>query len=304
MEIKLPIFKHQVETKTVSDDLHILEYVENPFLIDTYIKEISKAKNKEIVYINSLAEVPMGSSVFGEDDLYLYVINKDKLEIDREDYSMYKNTFVITPSLKVKFKKASGVHRVKFPKLVDWQVKTYIKSIAPGLKQPQMDWLYEVARGDIYRLYNEANKLALFENKEQSKIFNLISDEGGFDDLSSYTIYTLSNALSKRDINTVNSVLNEIENIDIEGIGLLALLYRTFKNLINIQLDPKANAKSLGMSDAQFRAISYNKGAYKNTELVNVFKFITRLDRQIKFGEISLRGDKLIDYIICNILTI
>ena len=99
------------------------------------------------------------------------------------------------------------------------------------------------------------------------------------------------------------TVYKEIQNIDVEPFGLIALLINNFRNVIDVQLSRNATAESLGLSGKQFWAIkNYSCGFYNREELIEIFEFLNDIDYKIKSGE--LNTSILIDYIICKILTI
>lgn len=304
MELKVKELKNRIETKSVGGSFMVLVYSDNSFLANQYVNEIARIKNKTKVYIDSLEDTKFYDNVFDLEDNNLYVLNTEKFGSDINDFSSYKETIVICSHIDDKTKAAvlsSGIY-CQLPKLQEWQVLDYLKSYCRGLDEKELKWLYDVTKGDIHRLQNELTKIAIFDSSKHSEVFRQINDDGGYSDLSSLTVFNFTNALLKKDTRTIANSLSEINNIDVDGMGLVSILYRNIKNIINIQMNPKATPEELGMSDKQFRAISYNFNRLSNDQLINIFEFITSIDSRLKSGELQMTNDKLIDFIVCNVL--
>ena len=133
-------------------------------------------------------------------------------------------------------------------------------------------------------------------------MFNKLSQSGGYQDLSTYSIFNLTNAITKRDKLSVLNILSELDGIDVDAFGLLSILHKNFKQVIDIQLGKNVTPEALGMSQKQFNAIKYNCGKYTQDELIDRFKFITNIDYQIKNGLLDLNQQQLIYYIICSVV--
>jgi hypothetical protein len=64
------------------------------------------------------------------------------------------------------------------------------------------------------------------------------------------------------------------------------------------------------MTPKQFAAIKYNCGKYTDKQLIDIFTFITDLDRRLKAGELQFingtreNNAKFVEYITLNILNI
>ena len=98
----------------------------------------------------------------------------------------------------------------------------------PGLSNEEVNWLSDITK-DIYRLSNEVDKIKIFNKKEQSLIFRLLNEEDSYSDLNSNTIFNFTNAITKRDIKAVKNILETIETMDVESMGVMSILYKSFK---------------------------------------------------------------------------
>ena len=302
MDIKK--LKEKIVNNTLDDSLQIFKYQDNKFLCYHYIDVICKNRNLEKLVIESLSDLNLNGDLFNEEVKYLYVLDVEKLteNIDAD----LKNIIVVCKEVP----KDLEVDYTDISKLINWQVEDYVQMRLPGLNEKEVKWLCEVAQYDIYRLDNECKKLEIFNKASQEIIFKQINQENGYVDLNPTTIFNFTNALIKKDYVTLNNILSELENIDIEAVGLTTIMLKQIKNLIDIQINPKNTASSLNMNPKQFNAIKYNVGKFTNDQLINMFEFLTDIDYRLKNGELTLdetnegsvKNHKLVDYITLRLL--
>ncbi len=296
--------KNRIVHNSLGDSVLIFKYQDNKFLCYHYIEHICKNKNLQKVYINSLNDINNKDDLFESESKYLYVLDVEKLteDVDPE----LTNVIIITKNLPDNL----SVDYIDITKLVTWQIEDFIKVRLPGLDEKETKWLCEVSKYDIYRLDNECAKLELFSPAQQKILFKEINQDNGYVDLNPVTIFNFTNALLKKDYNSLKMILSDLENIDVEATAVVTIMIRQLRNLIDIQINPKNTAASLGMSPKQFNAIKYNVNKFKNEQLINMFEFLTEIDFRLKNGELSLddtndslyRNNKLVDYITINLL--
>lgn len=270
----------------------------NDFLVNQYLYSIAKNLSLNIVSISSLKELDdITSSVFYENnDLFVFKVDKDML-VKQEDIK--NNKVILLTENQIK---GSDIDVVKFDKLENWMIEDYAKTLLPGLTVQETTWLCKICNYNIDRVDIECQKLSLFDKKEQESIFELINKENGYCDLNDLNIFNLTNAIIKKDILTIKTIIRDIDNIDIEGTGLVTILLKQFLNIINIQLNNHANAASLNMSEKQFRAISYNCNKYSNNKLISIYKFLNDVDYRLKSGLLDISNKDLVQNILNNIL--
>ena len=270
----------------------------NDFLVNQYLYSIAKNLSLNIVSISSLKELDdITSSVFYENnDLFVFKVDKDML-IKQEDIK--NNKVILLAENQIK---GSDIDVVKFDKLENWMIEDYAKTLLPGLTVQETTWLCKICNYNIDRVDIECQKLSLFDKKEQENIFELINKENGYCDLNDLNIFNLINAIIKKDILTIKNIIRDIDNIDIEGTGLVTILLKQFLNIINIQLNNHANAASLNMSEKQFRAISYSCNKYSNDKLISIYKFLNNVDYRLKSGLLDISNKDLVQNILSNIL--
>ena len=295
--------KNKIELKILNDSPLILKYEDNKFLCYHYINAIARDKNLTKLNINSINEISNDdNSFFEETSHYLYVLDVEVLN----DAIMadYKNLIVVTKEIK----KDSPVDFTEIPKLLNWQIEDFMKMRLPGLSEEEILWLCKIANYNIYRLDFEASKLEIFPSGQQKILFQELNADNAYCDLNPLNIFNFTNAVIKKDLNTLNDILSNLRYIDIEGVGLISIFTKNIKNIIDIQMNPYATADSLEMSPKQFAAIKYNVGKFSNQQLINMFDFLTSLDLRLKRGDLQFKSDNkksnvnLIDYITSKLL--
>lgn len=287
--------KSHIENKTLDDSFLILKYTDVPFIAKQYVDEISKFKNRQIVYVDSIDDI--AENIFGDDNI-LYVMNTDKLVRPIKATSL-NNKVIICSSIDEDILESVKDYVVDIPKLQQWQIRAYASKNLPGLSTEEVNWLSDITK-DVYRLSNEMDKISIFNKEEQSKIFRLLNDEDAYCDLNSNTIFNFTNAITKRNIKVVKNILETLETMDVEPVGVLTILYKSFKNIIDIQMSSNPTPESLNMSQKQFYAIRYNLGKFTNSELIQIFETLTSIDKKLKSG--NLPADNIIEYLLINIL--
>ena len=273
-------FKKYLLDNNLPKYMYILKYEDNTFLAHQYINRIANNLNKNIEYINDINSISIINDLTIDNNLYVYIT--DKLE----DYINNTNLIIVCKSIKKEIEEKLINNIIELPKLINWQIKDYVKTQLPRLDINKLDWLCNITNYDIYRLDN--------------MIFDELNNNDNYNDLSTFTIFDLSNAILKRDINKLNNILNEINNLNIDPIPLINILEKNFINILNLQTNPKITANDLNLNYKQFLAMKYNCNIYTNNQLFKILKFLTSIDQLIKEGKIDY--NILIDYIIISII--
>ena len=294
--MKISDLKLKIEHKEIPEELVIFQVSDNDFICKQYITEISKFSKLPIKYANNLKEL-FPSDFFQVPEKCLYVLVTDSLLSVKYDLSKLEHTFIITHKTDDTVKE----YVCEVPPLEEWQIKDYLQVQLPGVATDKLDWLFQICRGDIFRLNQEITKISIFRKEEQRFLFEDCVSDNLFSDLSSYTVFNLVNSLVKHDIEETKQICKQISNIDVDPIGLVTLLYQNFKNVLCVQLSVNGNAEMFGLSSKQFNAIRYNCGKYSNKQLVDIFQFLTSVDKLIKTGELPV--DILVDYVVSKILS-
>lgn len=299
MQLSLNDLKDKINAKKEIDLPLVFIGKDNDYLIKTYIKAIAFNSHLTIREIESLKEMDdIENSMFKEGD-YLYIYRFAKNETLDEPRLSNSNIIILSDE-KIETK---SLPAVTFDKLLEWQIEAYIQKLIPGLTEKEISWLCKNSKYDVYRLDNEAAKLNIFDKADQEEMFKEISDDNGYSDLNELNIFNLSNAIIKKDIIGIKNVMQDLDNIDVEGTGLVTILLKNFLTIINIQTNSKATAESLGISEKQFRYLQYNQcNKYPVDKLIDNYQFLTSIDYKLKSGLLDMNNQQLVTYIVSNIV--
>lgn len=297
--MNLPELKNKINNKEIIPLPLIFKYTDNDYLVKTYIKAIASNNGLEIKEVSELEEIKKLESAVFKDADYLYLYYADKSDGLGDVELLHSNLIVLTTS----DLKDTSLEIVEFGKLENWQIEAYLSKLIPGLGENGIKWLCKNAKFDINRLVNEADKLNIFEEKKQPEIFREINDDNGYADLNELGIFNLSNAVIRKDIVEIKHIVMDIDNIDIEGTGLVTLLLKNFLNILHIQTDKRVSAEALGISERQFKYLQYNQcNKYSDGELFKIYTFLTGVDYKLKSGLLEMGNQQLVYYILSNIL--
>ena len=268
------------------------------FLINTYIDEIAKQQNMQKIEVSSFTEIENLENEMFKEKEYLYVLNLTKdIKIDVEKIRNYK-LIIIGEN-----KGLENIDTVTFDKPLEWQIESYVQVLLPGLKEDDIKWLCKISKYDLNRLKNESDKISIFSKNDQEKVFKEINADNGYSDLNDLTIFNLSNSIMKKDVLGVKKVLSDLDNIDVEGTGLVTILIKNFFKILNIQTNRNCTPDTLGITPNQFNYLKYNQcGIYSEKELIDNYAFLHTIDRRLKSGLLDLSNKQLTYYIISNIL--
>ena len=295
--------KYKILSRSVDDSILIFTYgakdSTSRFVMNQYIYYICRDKHLQKEYIESLDEISLeANAFFGTDKDVMYILMTDKF-VCSETLNQYKNLIVICKEV-VNGKQYED-RVIKFSPLTKDQIVEYMEVTCPGLSEDIINWLYDITNGDIFRIDIELKKLSVFSKTNQNDMFKQLYHENGYSDMNNTTIYNLVNAIIDKDIKTMQYVMNHLDVIDVEGTGLVTILIRNLKNIIDIQTNAKATAESTGMSSKQFYAVSRKCGKFTLKQLVNMFEFLTDIDYRLKYGLLDMTNSQLVGYVLTNI---
>jgi len=267
------------------------------YLIRSYIDAIANNKNLQIKYILNEYEIEEIRDNIFDTFNYLFVIENKERKVLQENEIKGEEVIIIYD----KAPETTIFDSVIIPKPENQHVEEHITNRLKGLNNFEPKWLCSIANHNVDRLDLEALKLEIFEEKDRKKVFNEILDDNGYEDLSSETIFNLSNAIMRKDKAIIAGIIRNINHIDIEGTGLLTILLRQFRLLIHIQTAKRISAKDIGITDKQLVAISKNRGTFSDEELLRIYTFLTGIDLKLKSGLLDLTNHQLVYYLIAHV---
>jgi hypothetical protein len=192
--------KNFITNKIVPTDFMIFVSKDNKYLASQYVKALGELSVGGINKISSIYE-PQQSSLMllTTSSEALNILTIDTFDERAEEYSQFENTIVICEQVSKDIAKNVEKYIIKFPKLEEWQICDYAKTICPKLDNEDIEWLVKATGGSIERVNNELAKVALFSKDDQKEVFNAIR----FDpqtDLYSADIFAVVNALVEGDM--------------------------------------------------------------------------------------------------------
>ena len=302
--------KKAIQNKNLDNSLLVLKWSDFSFIAFEYIHAIAEFKNLEIKTLDDFDDAfsTIGRSLFDFSHIdYLQVCIVDKFKTGLT-YQLSELENVVVVCKEVDEKTLEYIKEKEYyfeiPKLSDWQIEDYFHMRCQGLSEPKIKWLCNIANNDIYRIDNEIKKIACFDKDVQEDVFDLIDEDNGYGDLTQNKIYDLTNAILSKDLKQTANILKDIDNMDVEGVGLITILRKSFKTILSIQLDPSATAEKLGIKQAQFNIVrAKNCNRFNESKLKSIYKFLVDFDYNLKNGKFDIDKDRLIDYIICEVLS-
>lgn len=265
-----------------------------------YAKALARIRNSEILYVNELDEINSSPDPFSEPISNLYLYKTDSLERIPAKY-LQNNLIIITPKLLKDVEKEYDEYILRIPKLEEWQIVDYIKTVSPGLTQDEMEWLVRTYKSNMYRVELEVDKLKPFSESARQYIFEDFYVDHVFETLSEYGIFDFTNAIQGKDLQTISNILSDINHIDIEPTGLITLLCANFKKLIKVWLNKNPTPENTGLKSNQIWAINKLSRTYTKEQLVKVFELVSDMERRLKTGEMP--EELIIDYLTVKILS-
>lgn len=295
--------KEKIESKSINQPFIIFVCDNLKFVAEQYCKEISTIIGKEIEYTQEIPQRTQTLDIFGMDlqeSNTLRVLNIDSITKDINIDETLKDFIIITKKVDKEIESLYETFIVNIPVLEYWQIKDYSYSLLKGLDTKYIDWLIENCNYDIYRIDQEIKKICLFEENERNIIFRQMVEDNAFADISNQTIFNFIDSIMKKKIEPLHTIYEDIDYIDIEPLGVVTLLYNNVKKLIQVWLSNNPKPEDTGLSSKQIYAINKLPRVWTQKELIDLFKFLTNIDYQIKTGQMPM--NILRDYVIVKML--
>lgn len=293
--------KNFITNKIVPSDFMIFVNKDCPFLATQYVKALSELSVGGVNKINSIYE-PLQSSIMllAAPTGTLNVLVTDTFDERSEDYTQFENTIVVCEQVSKDIAKNVEKFIIKFPKLEEWQLYDYAKTICPVIDNEDLQWLVKAADCDINRVINELDKVSLFNKIEQKEVFSAIR----FDpqsDLYKADLFTIVNAIVAGDQAVLFDFVKH-EGWEIhEPVVLANRALASLKNIILVAKNQQLTATDCGMSQGQYTFIK-NKYRSLNVEAVKQkIKFLSDFDLLLKTSQLDLDKRDMLSYLISNL---
>lgn len=295
--------KTQIETNSIKNTFIIFR-CDDRFIARQYYKAISQQLNKKIDYVEDIHSITNKSlDIFFQDTSENKTLKVCMLDtFDYYNNDLLNEEYLIIVCKKIE-KHTAEIYKnfiIEIAPLEYWCVKDYLYSILKGVDTKYIDWLIENCNFDINRLQLEADKLLIFDENERNIVFTQMLDDDAFSDITNKTIFNFTDAIVKKDIHKLKTIYEDIDNIDIEDIGVVTVLYQNFKKLLQVWTATNPTPESTGLSSKQIYAIKKLPKVWSERQLVDILELLTSIDFKIKTGTMPV--NILRDYLVVNIL--
>ena len=293
--------KNFITNNIVPSDFMIFVSKDCPFLANQYAKALGELSVGGITKINSVYE-PIQSSIMllAAPTETLNVLYTDTFDERSEDYTQFENTIVVCEQVSKDIAKNVEKYIIKFPKLTDWQLFDYSKTICPTIDDEDLQWLVKASGCDIDRVLNELAKVSLFSKSEQKEVFAAIR----FDpqsDLYKADLFDIVNALVLGDSAVLYDFLKHNGWEIHEPVVLANRAISSLKNIILIAKNPQLTATDLGVSPWQFNFIRSRYRSLNVEAVKQKIKFLSNFDLLLKTSQLELDKRDMLNYLINNL---
>ena len=293
--------KNSITNKIVPSDFMIFVSKDNSFLANQYAKALGELAIGGVNKINSIYE-PQQSSfmLLTSSTEALNILTVDVFDERSEDYSQFENTIVICEQVDKSIAKNVENYVVKFPKLEEWQLCDYAKTLCPSIDDEDITWLVKASGNDIERVNSELEKVALFSKNDQKEIFSAIR----FDpqsDLYNADLFAIVNALVLGDLSALFEFIKHNGYNIHEPVMLANRAFSSLKNIILVTQNYNLNYTDLDMSEKQYRFIKNNNRNLNLAAAKKKLKFLANFDLLLKTSQLELDKRDMLNYLIANL---
>lgn len=292
--------KNFINNGTVPSDFMIFVNKDSSFLAKQYVEAIGKLADGGITKINSIYEPQQSSIVLlTATPNTVNVLKVETFDERAEDYSQFENTIVVCEQVDKSIAKNVDSYIIKFPKLEEWQIFDYAKTLCPNVEESELMWFIQASDNSIERVLNELSKVALFDNTEQKEVFAAIR----FDPQSDFykaDLFDIVNALVDGDTLTLYDFMRHNGWELHEPVVLVNRAFNSLKNIILISQNAHLKAEDCGVSAGQFKFIKYKYKSLNMAAAKQKLKFLTDFDLMLKTSQLELNKRDMMNYIINN----
>lgn len=279
----------------------ILKCLENHFIVDQYLDALEKDSQYELNKVSSIFEPTTSAlSLVFDYDNRINIIKTDEFNEFADNYDDLGTIIVVCNTIDKKVDPFVKPYVIEIPKLQEWQIHDYIM-VNSALGSDMANYLIKAAKGDIYKVTAELDKIQLFPKEQQQLLFaDLINDPNT--DLYDQSLLDVSSAMLKGDRIAVLNALLHRYILDMDPMWLISLLITNFKKILFINFNSGLSAEDLKVTPKQINAIKYYYKHFTLDQVKAAIDFLTSIDAKLKNGELILDQSHLFDYIMNKII--
>ena len=307
-QMTLMDLKKQIEERELFGSFFVFVCPQNFFIANQYAEAICDILHLEKTYATSIFEEQTALSLVMNFENNFKVIHTDVFNEVCEDYSGVNNTAVICQKVDKKLEKVLEPYTYIVPELLDWQIKDYMRYYCPELTlneqliDSDIDKLYKWARGDIYKIINELDKVNLFAPEDHTLILaEMLMDPAV--SFETFDVFKFKDSVFREKHEHIAEYFAHREVCNIEPLSLVGLLQSELKNRIFIEGDCKKMPEEIGLTTRQVAGIKNNPSNFSLQTLQNKLSFITSIDLRLKSGLLDMTPEQQMDYILLRMVT-
>lgn len=300
--MKLEELKKCIDAGVAPHELIIFIRDPENFLTKQYIQAICDANNLIRQNVNSLTEEDTAIGFVMDYSDTLKILDVEVFDEYLDDYSEITDTVVVCDKVDKKIKSKVDDYIIELPRLLEWQIKDYMKVLAPHMDKYDIDWLYTAAQGNIHRILNELDKINSFPPVEQKLAIEALKYEPG-SDLFYINTFKVTDAILKGDKATLLELLLHRDSADVEFMGIVNnLLTKAKQILLAVYQRQGLTAADIGCSDKQLNFFIREYAHYPQGYLQYLISFLSEIDLKLKSGLLDMSKNAKLDYLITHLI--
>ena len=291
---------------------------------EIYLRQISKATNKDIVRIDSITDIysSLRNRSFMKSSR-VYVVRDDKTLMQDEKLQSQLDTLLADNILvliltntdkRTRFYKAFKASIIYFERLSDAMLYKYIQKEIT-LSKSNIERLVEVCEHDYGRILLEIDKIKRYsvchtfnedatykwgiENYDQC--FLELVEDGTIYQPPYDAIFDLVDAILDRKVNESFDLLQQAYDVGEATMVMLSVLYTNAKAVLQVQ-SYKGNdlSKATGLNGFQIKNAKKHVGKYSENDLNYIVRLVQKVESGIKTGQ--MEDEFAMQYLLTHIL--
>ena len=262
-------------------------------LMDIYINQIAKILETKPKRVDNVTTVVSSSKIFSLTPGNKYsivrgdksLLTSEKLQEKVKNLKDYLVVIYDTIDKRSKLYKDFEENIVNF-NYMDEKTLISLLSRKVNLTKENLEWLIKACGYDYARCLLEIEKLNLFD-EDKNKLLDEFRRDGVIHSEIGDVIFQFIDAVMTRKKATAWKLYELLKLKGESNIKIISLLYTNFKALLSVQFCREPTVENTGLTPYQININKHRKGIYKDYELLDIIKLLSKVDYDIKNGIIE-----------------
>lgn len=262
-------------------------------LMDIYINQIAKVLQTSPKRVDNVAGAISSSKIFSLTSGNKYsivrgdkaLLTSDKLQEKVKTIKDYLIVIYDSIDKRSKLYKDFEDSIVTFS-YMDEKTLISLLSRKIQLSQDNLKWLVAACGHDYARCLLEINKLNLFD-EDKNELFDTFRKDGVIHSEIGDVIFQFVDAVMTRKKASSWKLYELLKLKGESNIKIISLLYTNFKALLSVQFCKEPTVENTGLTPYQITINKNRRGIYKDYELLDIMKLLSKVDYNIKNGIIE-----------------